>query len=354
MQRPLLCNIVFASLLLGAPALAADALAAEPTRRVLRMHYSEDAPAASCPGEAALREQIQLRTGYDPFREDAPEEVAVAISPRGDDLVATVKYRDAGGEVSTQREFDVPNRDAACDLLTSYVALSIAFTLTPFGFDGRAPAAAPPRPAAPPLEPPEPPRRGPPPRPEPASAPGRPWKTMLAGAGALARIGAGSDLLGGLSCIVRARWSRRVTVSLESRNVFLPPAVDARKVTDGSAPDTSAPGGSSKARTLYTKSIISGALASCLHTSDLFVTCGLAEAGTLLLSTQPDGNPDTALLMMALGLRGGIELALDDTLWFYAHTELLAAFRLEEAPTIGALRTPHLTASVGAGLLAAF
>ncbi|WP_437931032.1 hypothetical protein WMF37_17965 [Sorangium sp. So ce291] len=349
MQRPLLCNIVFASLLLGAPALAA-----EPTRRVLRMHYSEDVPAASCPGEAALREQIQLRTGYDPFREDAPEEVAVAIGPRGDALVATVKYRDAGGKVSTQREFDVPNSDAACDLLTSYVALSIAFTLTPFGLDGRAPAAAPPRPAAPPPEPPEPPRRAPPRRPEPASAPGRPWKTMLAGVGALARIGAGSDLLGGLSCIVRARWSRRLTVSLESRYVSLPPAIGARKASAGSAPDTSAPGGSSKARTLYTRALLSGALASCLHTSDLFVTCGLAEAGTLLLTTQPDSNPDTALLMMALGLRGGIELALDDTLWFYTHTEILAAFRLEDAPTIGALRTPHLTASVGAGLLAAF
>ncbi|MGK3982433.1 hypothetical protein WME99_05315 [Sorangium sp. So ce136] len=348
MQRPLLCNIVFASLLLCAPA---PALAAEPTRRVLRMHYGEDAPAASCPGEAALREQIQLRTGYDPFREDAPEEVAVAIGPRGDDLVATVKYRDAGGKVSTQREFDVPNGDAACDLLTSYVALSIAFTLTPFGLDGRAPAAAPPPPAAPPAEPP---RRGPPPRPEPTSAPGRPWKTMLAGVGALARIGAGSELLGGLSCVVRARWSRRVTVALESRYVSLPPAVDARKVSDGSAPDTSAPGGSSKGRTLYPRAIVSGALAPCLHTSDLFVTCGLAEAGTLLLSTQPDSNLDTALLMMALGLRGGIELALDDTLWFYAHTELLAAFRLEEAPTIGALRRPHLTASVGAGLLAPF
>ncbi|WP_437759416.1 hypothetical protein [Sorangium sp. So ce1389] len=353
MQRPLLCNIVFASILLGAPALAA-----EPTRRVLRMHYSEDATVASCPGEAALREQIQLRTGHDPFREDAPEEVAVAIGPRGDDLVATVRYRDAGGKVSTQREFDVPNSDAACELLTSYVALSIAFTLTPFGLDGRAPAAAaaPPRPAAPPPEPPRrgPSRRGPPPRPVPASTPGRPWKTMLAGVGALARIGAGSELLGGLSCIVRAHWSRRVTVSLESRNVFVPPTVDAQKVSDGSAPDTSAPGGSSKARTLYTQAIISGALASCLHPSDLFVTCGLAEAGTLLLSTRPDSNPDTSLLMMALGLRGGIELALDDTLWFYAHTELLAAFRLEEAPTIGALRTPHLTASVGAGLLAAF
>lgn len=177
---------------------------------------------------------------------------------------------------------------------------------------------------------------------------------MLAGVGALARIGAGSELLGGLSCILRARWSRRLTVSLESRYVSLPPATDARKVSGESAPDTSAPGGSSEARTLYTRSILSGALASCLHTSDLFVTCGLAEAGTLLLSAQPDSNPDTALLMMALGLRGGIELALDDTLWFYAHTELLAAFRLEDAPSIGALRTPHLTASVGAGLLAAF
>ncbi|HTN87400.1 MAG TPA: hypothetical protein VL242_27125, partial [Sorangium sp.] len=193
-----------------------------------------------------------------------------------------------------------------------------------------------------------------PPRPKPASAPGRPWKTMLAGVGALARLGAGGELLGGLSCIVRARWSRRVTVSLESRNVFLPPAVDAQKVSGGAAPDTSAPGGSSKARTLYARSILSGALASCLHTSDLFVTCGLAEAGTLLFSARPDSSPDTALLMMALGLRGGIELALDDTLWFYTHTELLAAFRLEDAPTIGALRTPHLTASVGAGLLAAF
>ncbi len=74
MARSFLCMIAFASLLLSAPSLAA-----EPARRALRLRYSEDAQAASCPGERALRERIRLRVGYDPFREDATEEVDVAI-----------------------------------------------------------------------------------------------------------------------------------------------------------------------------------------------------------------------------------------------------------------------------------
>lgn len=346
MQRPLLVNIVLASLLLGAPASAA-----EPARRVLRLQYSEEARAAACPGEAALREQIQARTGYDPFREDAPEEVAVAIVPRGAALVATVKYRDAGGNVSSQREFDVPSSDAACGQLTSYVALSIAFTLTPFGLDERAPAAAAPSEVALPATP----RASQPaPRPQPAIAPGKPLHSTQLGAGALARIGVTGEVLGGFSCSLRSRLSRSVTLALESRNVFPAFAPGARTGGAGADQGASSPAEGSAEQALYTRSIVSGAIASCFHLRDPLVGCGVVEVGTLLLSGQPGGDLDAILLMMALGVRGGAEVALSDTFWFYAHGELLSAFRLQDAPAIDALRTPRLTASVGAGLLAGF
>ncbi|WP_438029632.1 hypothetical protein [Sorangium sp. So ce233] len=348
MQRPLLFNIVLASLLLGAPASAA-----EPARRVLRLQYSEDARAASCPGEAALREQIQARTGYDPFRDDAPEEVAVAIVPRGADLVATVKYRDAGGNVSSQREFDVPSSDAACGLLTSYVALSIAFALTPFGLDERAPAAAAPSEVALPATP-QARQPAPAPRPEPAVAPVKPLHSTQLGAGALARIGVTGEVLGGFSCSLRSRLSRSVTLALESRNVFPAFAPDTRTGGAGAEQGAPSPAGGSAEQALYTRAIVSGAIASCFHLRDPLVGCGLVEAGTLLLSGPPGGDLEAILLMMALGVRGGAEVALSDSFWFYAHGELLAAFRLQDAPAIDALRAPRLTASVGAGLLAGF
>ncbi|WP_437960251.1 hypothetical protein WME76_11810 [Sorangium sp. So ce119] len=346
MQRPFLFNIVLLSLLLGAPASAA-----EPARRVLRLQYSEDARAASCPGEAGLREQIQARTGYDPFREDAPEDVAVTIVHRGADLVATVKYRDPGGNVSSQREFDVPSSDAACGLLTSYVALSIAFALTPFGLDERAPAAAAPAEVALPATPRA---RQPAPRPAPAIAPDRPLRSTQLGVGALARVGVTGEVLGGFSCSFRSRLSRSVTLALESRNVFPAFAPDARTGGAGADQGASSPAGGPAEQALYTRAITSGAIASCFHLRDPLVGCGLVEAGTLLLSGQPGGDLDAILLMMALGVRGGAEVALSDTFSFYAHGELLAAFRLQDATAIDALRTPRLTASVGAGLLAGF
>jgi hypothetical protein len=348
MRRPLLFNIVLTSLLLGAPASGA-----EPARRVLRLQYSEDARAASCPGEAALREQIQSRTGYDPFREDAPEEVAVAIAPRGADLIATVKYRDAGGNVSSQREFDVPSSDAACGLLTSYVALSIAFALTPFGVDERAPAAAASSEVALPATP-RPRQPAPAPRPERAIAPARPLRSTQISAGALARLGVTGEVLGGFSWALRSRLSRRVTLALENRNAFRLLAPDARTGGAGAEQGTSIPAGGSAEQALHTRAIISGAIASCFHLREPFVGCGIVEAGTLLLSGQPGGDLDAILLMMTLGARGGAEVALSDTFWFYAHGELLAAFRLQDVPAIDALRTPRLTASIGAGLLAGF
>ncbi|WP_437737255.1 hypothetical protein [Sorangium sp. So ce1335] len=345
MRRALLFNIVFMSLLLGAPALAA-----EPARRVLRLQYSEDGRAASCPGEAALREQIQARTGYDPFREDAPEEVGVEIVSRGADLVAKIRYRDAGGKVSSEREFDAPNDDAACRLLTSYTALSIAFTLTPFGLDERAPAATAPPPE---VAPPAPPRarRPAPPRPEPAIDPDTlPHQTQL-GAGGYVRFGATSEVLGGVSCIARSRMSRRVTLAIEIRKLM--PFV-APLGREGADQDPSSPGSSGEPSP-YTESLLSGALVSCFHARAPFVGCGIMEVSMLLLAGQPGADPDAALLMMTLGLRGGVEVPLTDWLGVYGHAELLlTAFRLRDTPAVGAPRTPRLAASLGAGLLTGF
>ncbi|WP_438020258.1 hypothetical protein WMF18_14810 [Sorangium sp. So ce315] len=346
MRRSLLFNIVFTSLLLGAPALAT-----EPARRVLRLQYSEDARAASCPGEAALREQIQARAGYDPFREDAPEELDVAIVPRGADLVVTIRYRDAGGAISSERGFGVPNGEGACKVLTSNVALSIAFTLTPFGVGERNPAAT-----APPLDvapAPTPAGRPTPARPQPAIAPETTRPATKIGAGGLARLEMTGEVLGGFACVLQPRRWGNMTLGLETRNLFaiLPP--DARAGGEGAGQDPSNPAGSPEGQTMYARALLAGAVALCLHPRDPFVGCGLVEIGTLLLSGQP-GTVDTAVLAMALGARGGVEHALTDSLTLYAHAELLTAVRFHDAHVIDALRAPRLSASLGVGLLAGF
>ncbi len=68
----------------------------------------------------------------------------------------------------------------------------------------------------------------------------------------------------------------------------------------------------------------------------------------------PPPATDVSLLFMALGLRGGIELALNDALSFYSHAEVLVSFGLLDHPLAGALRPPRPSASIGAGLLAGF
>ncbi|WP_437640136.1 hypothetical protein [Sorangium sp. So ce854] len=347
MRRSLLFNIVFTSLLLGAPALAA-----EPARRVLRLQYSEDARAASCPGEAALREQIQARAGYDPFRDDAPEELDVAIAPRGADLVVTVRYRDAGGAISSEREFGVPNDEAACKVLTSYVALSIGFTLTPFGVDERTPApTAAPLDVAPAPTPAGPPGPAPP---QPAIAPETPPPKTQIGAGGLARIGVIGEVLGGFSCVFRSRLQRNLSVGLEARSVLAIAPLDARAGGEGASQDPSTPAGNPVEQALPTRALLSGAIALCFPPRDPFVGCGLVEVGALMLSGQPGGDVDATVWMMALGARGGVEHALTDWLALYAHADLLTTVWLPSAHAVDGSKTPPLAVSLGAGLLAGF
>lgn len=346
MPRSFLCKFIFGSLLFSAPALAA-----EPTHRVLRMHYSEDARAAECPGEGALREQVRLRTGYDPFREDAPGELDVAIGKRDATLVATLLYRDEGGRASTPRYFSVPDGDAACELLTSYIALSIAFTLTPFGSDEQAPAAAPPRPELAP--PPAPPRSRPPAmRPDPASEPAGIWSTLRGGTGVFAQIGLTDQLIGGVSWFCRVHWSNRLSFALEARAAFIPLSSGA---SDGGwSLGTSSPGGSADGEPMLTRMLITNAFVPCLHTNDLLATCTLVEFGVLTLAGQPGSDSALVLVFVALGLRTGVELALNDWLSFSTHLELLTAVGLQKRPPVDVLRAPHLSASIGAGVIAAF
>ncbi|WP_437947490.1 hypothetical protein WME98_43085 [Sorangium sp. So ce296] len=347
MPRFSLCKIVFATLLLSAPAPAA-----EPARRTLRMHYSEDPRAASCPGEGALREQVRRRTGYDPFRDDAPEAVDVAIAPRGAALVATLTYRDEDGRESAPRDFNVPSGDAACALLTSYVALSIAFTLTPFWRDEQVPATAPPPPElAPPPAPPRP--RAPPARPLPATEPAGRRSAIRGGTGMFAQIGLTDQLVGGVSWFCEARWSDRLSVGLEVQDAFLP--LSAGPSEGGWSLGASSAGRRSDGQPVHTRMLVTTALVPCLHTNDLLATCTVVELGVLTLAGQPGGQSGLLLVFVALGLRTGVELALNDRLSLSTHLELLTAVRLQKAPPpIDVLRAPHLSASVGAGVIAAF
>ncbi|WP_437728105.1 hypothetical protein [Sorangium sp. So ce861] len=346
MPRFSLCNIVLASLLFSAPALAA-----EPARRTLRMHYSEDPRAASCPGEGALREQVRRRTGYDPFRDGAPEAVDVAIGPRGAALVATLKYRDEDGRESAPRDFIVPDGDAACALLTSYVALSIAFTLTPFWRDEQVPATAPPPPELAP--PPAPPRSSTPPaRPLPATEPAGHRSAIRGGTGVFAQIGLTDQVIGGVSWFCEARWSDRLSFGLEVQDAFLP--LSAGPTEGGWSLGASSAGARPDGQPVHTRMLVTTALVPCLHTNDLLATCTVVELGVLTLSGQPGSQTGLVLVFVALGLRTGVELALNERLSLSTHLELLTAVGLQKSAAVDVLRAPHLSASVGARVIAAF
>ncbi|WP_437580515.1 hypothetical protein [Sorangium sp. So ce887] len=314
---------------------------------MLRMRYSEDARATSCSVEGALREQVRRRTGYDPFREDAPEEADVAIGKRDAILIATLRYRDEGGRASAPRYFSAPDSDAGCELLTSYIALSIAFTLTPFGSDAQAPATAPPRPELAP--PPAPPRSRPPPaRPAPASEPAGILSTLRGGTGVFAQIGLTDQLIGGVSWFCRVHWSNRLSFALEARRAFLP--LSSGTSGRGWSLDTSSPGG----EPMHTRILVTNAVVPCLHTNDVLATCALVELGLLTLTGQRSSDSALLLVFAALGFRTGVELALNDWLSFTTHLDLLTAVGLQERPHVDVLRAPHLSASVGAGVIAAF
>jgi len=323
----------------GTPASADDA----PPPVAVRLDYQLGAGASQCPGEERLRQVVEQRMGYDPFKPGATQTVSVAIQRQvdakkqpPDQLVGRIVYLDAGGKPVDASEFVVPDTICGCWALITDLAVSIAFMITPF----QVPEPPPP----PPLEPPACPEVTPVPRPRAPGGPERPLPPRRArfalqvGAGGMIGVGLAEQPTLGAFGLVRARWPA-LSVALEGR-AHLPAA------TSG---DLGTP---------VEIGLLSGAVLPCFHWGIVF-GCTVGEVGSLRLrGASVDAASD---LLVGLGWRGGVEVPLGARLLLQARAEAIGTVTPSRLPIrpLGedgrdVWRTPALVGTLGAALSASF
>jgi hypothetical protein len=115
---------LFAGAVVGHAAVAA----AQRATPAVRLDYQRNGVTA-CPNENALRTMVAARLGYDPFREDAANVVAVAIARAHPGLRASITVRDAAGNVVGLRHMASSRAD--CAELSSAISLAVSIIVEP-------------------------------------------------------------------------------------------------------------------------------------------------------------------------------------------------------------------------------
>jgi hypothetical protein len=150
--------------------------------------------AEGCPDEAALREQVAERLGYDPFREGARRKVSVTIAPKPGGLHARIRTVDPSAESGGAFERDIDGEAGQCEELAKSVVLAVSLAIDPMSFARRPTGVV----AAPPVPTPASPSSAPaaatepatqsPTEPRPAedgagasSSPSEPWRVGVSG-----------------------------------------------------------------------------------------------------------------------------------------------------------------------------
>lgn len=256
-------------------------------RRTVRFAYDRGAGAESCPAEAAVREAVTERLGYDPFSLDARDAVAVALTRTEKGFHASIEARDPAGRVTGLRSLS-SGRD--CAALASAMALAVAIAIDPLLVAGPAPApicpacpACPDCPACPAC--PECPKCPPPPPPPPP-----PRVHLRATAGGHVSHGEtpGSARLG-VRLGTSVRWPK-ASLALEGR-------VTPQLGTPAASGDVGA--------TLLTLAIV-----PCLH-RNVWMACAVVAAGSLQGESVEISLPRrNSTLYAAAGGRFGVEAAL--------------------------------------------
>ena len=180
--------------------------------------------AEDCPDAAELQKAIIAQLGYDPFRNDAAERVAVVFSRTRGGFKSSIVRTGTG----TPLRRELASRADQCSELANSTRLALAIAIDPQAYLRPAPPTppsvevAPPPPPPPPLEPVRapapaapPPDRGPSAPSEPAR-PSAPLQWWL-GVGALSALGAAPTATGGL--VVHAS-ARKGTFSLGTEGRF--------------------------------------------------------------------------------------------------------------------------------------
>jgi len=283
---------------LGALAVTASASADPPTAKA-SLSYERQSGAEACPDEAALREQVALRLGYDPFEPEAPHRVGVSITkgPRG--LAARITTRDSRDGAPASR--DLESEGDRCDELVQSIVLAVSLAIDPLSFAH--PRVASPPPEVEPERSPAPEAESPPP---PAPPPPSPWTLDLGVAG---RVGFG--LVPGVSVgpFIELRVGQKRWALLAVAGADLP-------TTGVTAAGSSGAG--------VEASLIRGGLGACTLLG-WFSVCGRFDLGALQGSGtgEPIRTTDTTLYA-DFALTAGLSVPLANGIRLLAGGELAA------------------------------
>ncbi len=98
-----------------------------------RLDYRREAGLEACPDEAALRQAVSERLGYDPFFRDAEQTIVAKIARDAGELRGEVQLLDAAGAVRGSRE--LRSASTECAELVSRMALAISIAVDPSSLD---------------------------------------------------------------------------------------------------------------------------------------------------------------------------------------------------------------------------
>jgi hypothetical protein len=318
------------------------ASAASPSARLV---YSRAPGATSCPNEAALREAVARRFGYDPFFPWAERTVVVEIRMESGRLSARLQVLGKDGVSQGTRQISATQED--CAEVFDATALAITIALDAAQSDAPSPPVSVPDTAtvSPPAmtssrasseQAPALPSttRTAPPAGAPEAAPSSPrLRPFFAGTDGYASFGTAPSVAAGGALFVGARFS------------FVSTALEVRFDAPASAPLQSG----SVSSWLY-----AGSLVPCAHY--LFVSlCAVGMVGSLQGSGEARVSTPGSTLFAALGGRLGVEWGLTEAFAVRGHVDLLGNL----APTTLAIDSFSWTASslafsIGAGLVLRF
>ena len=303
--------------------LSAPARAARPHAAVALDYLPRAAIAARCPSASFLREEVQIRIGYDLFQPGASPRLAVKIARVDGAYRVSGELRSEPGTVAFAGTF----ADVECSAAIRSLAIAVAIHFT------QAPeSCAPPRPQEPPS-----PRVAPPAPPAPRRAPVLPAQPRAQiGLVATFSLGSAPVVVGGATWHLGARWAG-FSAALEGRALFAPSAnLPGPRVQEG-----------------YRFLLAAVAASGCVHPTWAFACFQMEWRSLAISNARIDIDPDH-LSRLGLGFRFGGERAITRSVALRAFVE--ATFN----PGAGNLRTrtpsapaiwhePVLSASLGFG-----
>ena len=324
-----------------------------------RLVYEKGDGAARCPSEAAMRDSVAARLGYDPFDAKAKKTIAVRIVGDAAKLSARVDVTDAAGVITGTREL----RSASLDCVDLASSLSLTITIA---IDPLASSEPPPSLALPPMDPgvssagsdddtsasspdasasadaalddraksgapadePEPPA--------PAAEDVVVWPRFVATAGVVSSIGFGPSLGAGASVSGAVRWSS-LSIGLEGRA-----DVPSSKVVPGGGGQVSA-------------SVLLATLVPCVHRG-VVMACALGSFGALRGSGVGAGAREASTRYAAVGGRLATNLEITSSVAVRIAIDLAATLTRTTLryADVDVWTTPAIAGALGASLVGTF